>query len=641
MPSPIPLDNTLGAVFIGIIFSSIVFGITCLQAYIYYTQHCDDDRFFLQLLVAVLMILDAIHLALLVVFFYHVTVSNFGDLSVLQHTTWSITFQILFVHIISTIIQLFFAWRIYHISEKKKPIPLVTAVIAISQIACAIVFVVAMLDEDTLGMPGSKAEEIWSPLALGLNTICDIFIVSAMVSHFRKTKDMFSRTQKVITRIITYALNTCLLNTFFALTGLIVVSCEAAVARGDERPSLKWLFIVSKCTINTTLYTIFLHVITSIYLLIHFNTPVLVHETFLTNLRKGEVVYSRTRLLQQRSLGLDDVSQEISSPRWFALESFSCECWSLLRTSLLLRQDHRLLQVELGGRVPLYIAHSSISEHVYCLEISDNQIYFYTCDDGVRPPFLIPGTISHSPCGYVADRAVFIGIILSSIVFGITCLQTYMYYTRHCDDDRSLLRLLVAVLMLLDGTHVILIVVFFYHVTVSNFGDFSVLERNTWSITVQVLFVHITSAIIQLFFAWRIYHIWERRKLIPLVTRLIELQHLYSMCHIVTRYAMAYVLNIAVFVVTTSREDTLATSNSKAGEIWTALALALNIICDIFIASAMVFHFKRTKTTFPRFFALTGLVVYLSARSTLAYAPFFFMLPRGLPDKIFLSYIVF
>lgn len=33
---------------------------------------------------------------------------------------------------------------------------------------------------------------------------------------------------------------------------------------------------------------------------------------------------------------------------------------------------------------------------------------------------------------------------------------------------------------LLDVIHVVLLVVFFYHVAVSNFGDFSVLERNTW-----------------------------------------------------------------------------------------------------------------------------------------------------------------
>lgn len=81
MPSLIPLNDTLGASFIGIVFSSVyavllrmctivkgaltndyspisrVFGITCLQVYMYYTQHCGRDNLRLKIMVRAIQIL--------------------------------------------------------------------------------------------------------------------------------------------------------------------------------------------------------------------------------------------------------------------------------------------------------------------------------------------------------------------------------------------------------------------------------------------------------------------------------------------------------------------------------------------------------------------------------------------------------
>ncbi|KAN0121390.1 hypothetical protein V8E52_003286 [Russula decolorans] len=59
------LDSLLGAFLIGVILSSIVFGVTWLQVYLYYTQHSSRDTVSLKIFVAVLTALDSLHLALL------------------------------------------------------------------------------------------------------------------------------------------------------------------------------------------------------------------------------------------------------------------------------------------------------------------------------------------------------------------------------------------------------------------------------------------------------------------------------------------------------------------------------------------------------------------------------------------------
>jgi hypothetical protein len=43
MPSAIPLDSTMGAYLIALIMSSIVYGVTCLQVYIYFTESSLHD----------------------------------------------------------------------------------------------------------------------------------------------------------------------------------------------------------------------------------------------------------------------------------------------------------------------------------------------------------------------------------------------------------------------------------------------------------------------------------------------------------------------------------------------------------------------------------------------------------------------
>ncbi|KAI9453077.1 hypothetical protein BJY52DRAFT_865094 [Lactarius psammicola] len=55
MPALIPVHNTLGALFIGTVLSSILYGVTWLQVYSYYNTHCSRDRWPLKSFVAFLM----------------------------------------------------------------------------------------------------------------------------------------------------------------------------------------------------------------------------------------------------------------------------------------------------------------------------------------------------------------------------------------------------------------------------------------------------------------------------------------------------------------------------------------------------------------------------------------------------------
>ena len=75
MPSLTPVDNVLGAFFIGVVLSSMceatvvalnflpeideiesrLYGVTCLQVYLYFSQHSENDRPFLKYFVSWLL----------------------------------------------------------------------------------------------------------------------------------------------------------------------------------------------------------------------------------------------------------------------------------------------------------------------------------------------------------------------------------------------------------------------------------------------------------------------------------------------------------------------------------------------------------------------------------------------------------
>ncbi|SJL15303.1 uncharacterized protein ARMOST_18796 [Armillaria ostoyae] len=77
------LGMTLGAVYIGATVAAILFGITNLQAVIYYKKYPDDWW------VAIIWAFDALHVALGTHALYHYLIDLFGNYITLDDIVWS------------------------------------------------------------------------------------------------------------------------------------------------------------------------------------------------------------------------------------------------------------------------------------------------------------------------------------------------------------------------------------------------------------------------------------------------------------------------------------------------------------------------------------------------------------------------
>ncbi|KZT68544.1 hypothetical protein DAEQUDRAFT_727637 [Daedalea quercina L-15889] len=209
------LDNLLGATFIGIILSTVIYGITCLQVYLYYTQYCRNDGRAVKLFVAFLMTLDTFHVALLATVYYYYTVTHFGDFVTLQADTWSLSAQVTVGGFLSCLVQFFFAYRLYNFSGKQLWLPTSICIISLGQLGTSTAYTAVgwtnrFFNESQKATPYVTA-------GLVCDIACDSLIAASMIYFLRKKRTMFHKTQMALDLMITYTLNTCLLTTVFTV----------------------------------------------------------------------------------------------------------------------------------------------------------------------------------------------------------------------------------------------------------------------------------------------------------------------------------------------------------------------------------------------------------------------------------------
>ncbi|KAJ7929515.1 hypothetical protein B0H13DRAFT_2652309 [Mycena leptocephala] len=225
--SLIPLDNTVGAWLIGLIVSSVMFGVTCLQVYLYFTKYCSRDTVFLKsfraysIKVALLMALDILHLALMSHSLYSATVTNFGDYVELGQAPWSLLAEVFVGVLLATLVQFFYAYRIYILSEKSLVFPVIIGTFSLAQLALGIAYMHKAFQVKFF--KDAKADVPYSTSGLAFEVACDVLIAGAMIYHLLRNKTGFQKTNKAINLLVAYSLSSGALTSVFAICDLAIL----------------------------------------------------------------------------------------------------------------------------------------------------------------------------------------------------------------------------------------------------------------------------------------------------------------------------------------------------------------------------------------------------------------------------------
>ncbi|KAK0459933.1 hypothetical protein IW261DRAFT_1578097 [Armillaria novae-zelandiae] len=200
----------------------------------------------------------------------------------------------------------------------------------------------------------------------------------------------------------------------------------------------------------------------------------------------------------------------------------------------------------------------------------------------------INAAISHSllSCFEMAEAslngtfgAFLIGIIASSCLFGVTCTQTWYYYTRY--SDGIVLKAMVGTIWILEVLHLAFGSHAIYYYVILHYGDPAALAEVTWSVSLNVSVTALIALLVYLYYARRIYQLSNYN--IPLVAVVV----IPSLCRLGTSICITgYSLHLKYFVL--FNRSTLARLIRAS--------LALYVVTDLLVALLLCYFLHSSRT---------------------------------------------
>ncbi|KAG7099931.1 hypothetical protein E1B28_001724 [Marasmius oreades] len=226
---PLPDFNpTLGALLVGLILSTALWGVGCTQAYWFYDTFKNERRY-LKTLVAISWVLDTTQQALIGHVIYTFTITNYFNPLFLDHYIWSLWTQSLFECLTSFTVQAFFAYRIFVLSEKNYFVAVLPCMLVLAKLAIGLAYVIINSRESSITM--AIMRNFWTSKAVNAITMTsDVFLALFMVVLLARAKTGIKRSDNLLNRLMltsseqVYTVNTGLITSVCATITLILAT---------------------------------------------------------------------------------------------------------------------------------------------------------------------------------------------------------------------------------------------------------------------------------------------------------------------------------------------------------------------------------------------------------------------------------
>ncbi|KIK68743.1 hypothetical protein GYMLUDRAFT_36238 [Collybiopsis luxurians FD-317 M1] len=248
----INLDNTLGALFIGLIISAVLNGVTFSQAWFYFTSQNrghNPDPLWLKLLVLVIVALDAAHQAFTSAWLYNYCVTNFGQTEALDHLPPSYYGMAYPTGIVTVIVQSFYVWRVWRLSRN----PIISGCIwslSLAQFGAFLYYVARVF-----GIPEASELSIllgkYAILVNALGAATDIVIACAMVYYLKQSETSIKRTNHMLRSITIFTVTTGIVSSVCAIMVL-----SMAGAYPGTNIELTFYFMLTRLYSNSFMATL-------------------------------------------------------------------------------------------------------------------------------------------------------------------------------------------------------------------------------------------------------------------------------------------------------------------------------------------------------------------------------------------------
>jgi len=214
------LALTVGALEVGILLSTVLFGVVTVQAFLYAERNFKDPLW-LRILVGIVWSLETIQTIVTWIHLYSLTVTNYGrpDTIVETHQLWALLVALICSAIIGAIVQNFFGYRVRVLSGRLL-IPIMVWIGGIVRVTFAIMLVNFILRSETL--PEFLQRYHWAvTTVLVLPAVVDVLNTSTLCYYLSRRRSGYKPTQRLVDQLMIFAIETGLLTSLCAVAQVI------------------------------------------------------------------------------------------------------------------------------------------------------------------------------------------------------------------------------------------------------------------------------------------------------------------------------------------------------------------------------------------------------------------------------------
>lgn len=246
-PPRLVLDNTLGAAYIGVVVAGCLYGVSCVQAWYYFTHQ--NDRWHLKLLVSAVITFDTIHQALIIQTVYDYVISNWGNVSFLGELAPTLLIEVLFNGLTAFFVQSFLATRAWHLSNRNIWITGLISLLVLGEFGCILAYTAISLQYKTF----AQLTQL-KTLSITVNVLAaagDVLIAGTLCTLLHFSRTGFHRTDTIINKLIIFSVNTGLLTSLCAVASLVSI-----LAAGETFIYIAFFFCMGRLYTNSLLATL-------------------------------------------------------------------------------------------------------------------------------------------------------------------------------------------------------------------------------------------------------------------------------------------------------------------------------------------------------------------------------------------------
>lgn len=193
--------------------------------------------------------------------------------------------------------------------------------------------------------------------------------------------------------------------------------------------------------------------------------------------------------------------------------------------------------------------------------------------------------------------ALFIGVVLAAVLFGVTIVQVFIYFQTHSGTGITFYKLVVIFLWILDALHLALIVHCVYFYLVINYANISALTEVVWSSKLQQVVAVLSIVVGHLLYVHRIWTVSKgRSKVLPIIVGI----------------AVILISGLGIAVVWFIYQEIHVATNIVKTEWITYVYLGTVAFVDVLIASSLCYLLATSRTGSSRLdLFITRLMIYI------------------------------